>query len=512
MLALVNNLVLAGYTASQILNFVSKKVNGLSQGIQTARSSGHVDEDILKFLSGKIKTPGKSDFQDMANDQDKYLTKIGLKTKAQRAETRNKFLKGALGIGAGALAAYQGYRMASNALNPPQATTPPTAFQLPGPGAPPPGAPPGPTIPIQGTRIPPPGPMPQPQTPQPQPIVPTAPAQRQPNPSSLAAIQSSGFGPLISSLAKQNIPAAGIVSALNKLGKGQAFNTLAKGLGQTAEQLIEDFVSLAASETASDATHQNQRAVHAMQQPPSALGQSPEQTQISQEATEEPAQPIEALSPVPISQAPKPGNKPVLLPSGHIGTIRSVKDGIASIDTDEGVKTRKLSDLIISDEDKDSLVQTYRSLVNQMPPEWKSNWIWFANYDYKHNIFHWIHSKTGKLYSYENVEPEFVKRLASLGFRTKTSGGSEIKPYEIGDQSTGAGISELVQEMKTRREMPEQKNFRSAEPVFDFMKHPRDLYMQDIRKKELQDRKKKKSEKETKPLANKKMKKPRKKL
>lgn len=108
---------LVGYAAPQVIKFLSQNIPKLAPGIAAAQSQGFDAEQILKFLGKHIKPKNKKAADENLNDYDKYLSNIGIKTKAEREETRNNFLKGALGVGAGALGLYGTAKQAQSLLN-----------------------------------------------------------------------------------------------------------------------------------------------------------------------------------------------------------------------------------------------------------------------------------------------------------------------------------------------------------------------------------------------------------
>lgn len=105
MIPLIQQAMTLGYGASMILNFLKGKVPGLDQGIDSARKRGYKDEDLLKFLQGKLgggKNLPKSDTTPM----DRYYSLGGLKTKQEREADKARNIKGALGVAGTAMGLY----------------------------------------------------------------------------------------------------------------------------------------------------------------------------------------------------------------------------------------------------------------------------------------------------------------------------------------------------------------------------------------------------------------------
>lgn len=105
MLPLVQQAIISGFSAIQILKFIGSKFPNLKKGIDAAKASGFDDEKILKFLSQKLPY-SKEGAERQLNANDQYLSSIGFKTKQERETARNKALQGALGVGAAALGTY----------------------------------------------------------------------------------------------------------------------------------------------------------------------------------------------------------------------------------------------------------------------------------------------------------------------------------------------------------------------------------------------------------------------
>jgi len=108
---------LASYAAPQVIKFISQNIPKLAAGISIAQSQGYTPSQVLNFLGKKLKPTNKRAAESQANEYERYLSRIGIKTKAEREDTRNKFLSGALGVGAGALGLYARANQANNLLN-----------------------------------------------------------------------------------------------------------------------------------------------------------------------------------------------------------------------------------------------------------------------------------------------------------------------------------------------------------------------------------------------------------
>lgn len=117
MIPMIQQAVTMGYTAVQILKYISTKFKSAAPGIANARQQGYSDEDILKFIGGKIKPKNQKKVDGQLSAQERYMKASGLKTKEEREDTRNKFISGALGVGATALGAYNMYKNYGGIMN-----------------------------------------------------------------------------------------------------------------------------------------------------------------------------------------------------------------------------------------------------------------------------------------------------------------------------------------------------------------------------------------------------------
>lgn len=107
---MIQQAITMGYTAAQILKFISSKFKSSSSGITNAQKQGYDDEEILRFLSGKIKPKNKKNLDNQLSSQEKYLKSVGINTKEEKSDTRNRFLSSAIGTGITAIGAYNTYK------------------------------------------------------------------------------------------------------------------------------------------------------------------------------------------------------------------------------------------------------------------------------------------------------------------------------------------------------------------------------------------------------------------
>lgn len=113
MIALIQQALMMGYTASQVLKYVSSKFKKASTSIQNAQQMGYADEDILKYLGGKIKPKNTKGVEQQLSSQERYMKSIGLKTKEEKEQTKNKYIGSAVnaaGVALGAYGIYKGFQ------------------------------------------------------------------------------------------------------------------------------------------------------------------------------------------------------------------------------------------------------------------------------------------------------------------------------------------------------------------------------------------------------------------
>lgn len=266
MIPLIQQALVAGYTAAQILTFIGNKISGMSTGIKTAKTRGYSDEDILKFLQGKIKTKNPKEIEKGATDLENYYSKIGLKTKEEKQQDKARYIKGALGLAGTALGAYKLYQNYSgqfgnmlSGLGQGQQPTVPQPPQLPGGTqaalpAPMAGAPAQPTPPV-GVTPPQPQPSPaigqqvqaqaqapvqaamQPVTPQ-QTVTPAAPTVK-----ASELLQTTGKLQSIDNLLAAGNDPGTIAKALGGLAPKKILQDIETQAGKPLEQVVADYAA-----------------------------------------------------------------------------------------------------------------------------------------------------------------------------------------------------------------------------------------------------------------------------
>lgn len=479
-----------GYTAAQILQFLSGKVKGASQGIKSAKSQGYSDEDILKFLGSKFKTSKKSaDNQLSANEE--YLKNQGFKTKEEKTETRNKFIKGAFDLGAGALGTYalsralpktgqalQGQLLPALPQQPPAPQLPGgPRLGLPAPGQaamqpPPPAGPQGPlpyTNPSAQNR-----PAPQPSQ-QPINVQPQQMPQQAPQTAPAAAAPASAITPLPKQLQAvvERVASSGndpdqIEAYLTKFHPKEV-KAYEKAANTPIRSAIEDFAKNLPAKATKTLANVPMEQESILQQPANAEIPRPIETQTpnialgKQGLIEQGKKKFEEQMnaqevPEPTEHLPKKEKgSTVALPNGEIGEISEIRQGIATVEAPDGKKyTRKLDELIESPLAEKELHELFDDLVEGIKKETGQeisraiNYVGF-NPDEKSLIVHYIGS--GKdTYTFDDLDEGRINRLMELEQMRRTSGQNYVGGWEEGTKSIlGSKIHDLVKELEEER-------------------------------------------------------------
>lgn len=445
MIPLINQAVMMGYAAPQILQFIAGQLPQFSAGIKSAQKLGHSAENILSFLSNKIPV-NKQRAENQISNTDNYLRKNGLTTKSERDEKNAKRLKFAVGVGSGALAAYTAIKSLPNAM---------AALQNLGSGGPgnpgtpngnPPAGPPNAGAPN--------GPVASPQQPQGSgPVIP----------------QPGGPSPQVPPIIPPATAAVGALPSPTEQGlEGLDLSALPPNRKKKAQELLTKIQDLTnAGVKPQDASMK--MLTNRLQKVTGNVEATPEQPQ-EQPQLESPSQELDALQPEAqgISEVPKGEDfesKPrtdlldkkgleVALPSGEVGQIESVKNGIANIKVGNTNKHRKLEELIESPLPEKELSDLYTDLLSGIEKETGqqvSRNVSWSGYDPKTNELAYI-PHDGGLYIYDEISPEDAKELTSILSTRKTSGENFIGAWEAGSNSPiGAAMSKLIQRLQKER-------------------------------------------------------------
>lgn len=490
MIPLINQAMVLGYTASQILTYIMNKMPNLASNVTNARKRGYNDEDILKYLQNKIPVKNEKMVNKHANELDQYLSQQGIKTREERANDRNKAIKTAMGIGIGALGAYKAYQnysgIASNLLQTlGQPRQPPGTSPVP----PQPGQPQGPIAPQQGQ-------IQVQQTPaQPQPPAPIAP---QPTPSPMVqtpgqqinqqqmtpaqpqqiaqAAQAPQVEPQIEPIGQEQIEAAPELSPemdfLKKRNLVPKIQAMVKA-GKPKEKILE-YLKKNIPMMEQEYLRTVGKKGESLDQ---KLGNIVDRFFTSQSAE------------MPKQEAKISKGAEVLTPSG-IGTVKA-EDKTGLIVESEG-KAHKIpaSEAITSPLPEKDLGDLYTELVNKIPESERSSMINVAGYDPNVNEFIFM-PHDGALYVYKDIPPEFADKLKSALFQAKTTGSNFYGAWTKGEESRGAGLSALIKELQSLYGGKGKEYVRKYEKIYDFFALPKQA-VKEREKREREERKKRK--------------------
>lgn len=488
MLALVNQAMLFGYTAKQILNFVSNKIPSMKAGLQAARNSGFDEEKILKFLINKI-PHNKEAVAEQETENDRYLKNIGIKTKKEREATRNKFLQGALGVGSGALAAYglakaipSAISSLSNMPQTAQAAGQTAAGSVGAATSPPQVA----TSPVQGVvgQIPaaPAGGLQLPsgsQTNQVQNIVVPQSSQPPVSPSNITQQNTIEQYQGITN-PKEFLEKKGVLDQVDdslKRGNNPLQVATELGIKKTGRARVDQELLSNIEAYAKEAKAEPQE--QKMLEPEGEkLDVSKEELEVEPEETK----PIEKGSTI----ATKSG----------IGTVQSISGNNALVEENGKVKQVKIDDMIQSPLPEKDLADLYDDLIKGIEKhtgKQVSRNVEWSGYDPNTNELAYKPHGSDRLYVYDDIGKEDVEILTNFLTKRKSTGDSFIGAWEAGTESPiGAAMYQLIKRLQAERGGKGKEYSGKFETIYDAIEPARIE-----KKKKYQE--KKKSEKAKKP-------------
>jgi len=456
---------LVGYAAPQVIKFLSQNIPKLAPGIAAATSQGYNANQILKFLGSHVKPKNKKAADENQNDYDKYLSKIGIKTKGEREESRSKFLKGALGVGAGALGLYQTAKYANSLLNVARTGGPTPQPQAPimtGPGNRYVPQSPQPPQPITHTPspMPPIGPrggaaVPQPVNVAKAPGLP--PAKTLPTPQVASPDQ-----PQTAPQSREILDNLGIRLKIEKMRhQGHEPNTII----QAAEKMVP--ASLRGQIPVKDVVSD-----YLSQPPTTQLGKLPEGKGIQYKGLLEPFEdkPIRPEDYQRKTEEVKPFDKGalVLTPQGKISEVKAKgPTGLIVDDGGKGVK-HKEEDLEQEPADVPNIVEN----ILKIPEVDRSSIVSLFTFDPDEKSMY-IQYHNGETYKYNDVDPKEVSAVADKMGIPVTEGKSMFGAWSPEDKkSLGAAlIQRFLQNPKYKKPKkgdPANPNYKKLETLYDY--------------------------------------------
>lgn len=176
------------------------------------------------------------------------------------------------------------------------------------------------------------------------------------------------------------------------------------------------------------------------------------------------APPPEAPQPTAVAPAQAHAEKPkeeitvggsAQLPSGDIGKIESVKNGIAKITVDgkeRHVKADELEAAPLPEKDLADLFDELKARIEKETGEEISRMAGFVGFNAENNELA-FRGHTGDLYIFDEIDPEDIKFLTEATVMRKTTGENYIGPWYKGTKTVmGAKMHELFNKYRARAE------------------------------------------------------------
>lgn len=450
MVPLIGQLLRFGYSAQVILGFLGANVPNLQKGIQSAQKAGYAADKILNFLSQNISPKNKQQYKDTLSANEKYFSSIGLKTKQERDQRRNKLLKGALGVGAGFLAGRElGMLQGQQARGMQQPQGPQNPPQLPPPPAPPQGIAPTPTPmnPIGPAAAQPPGP----------PNAPTGPNPRQ---GPMAQTPQPNLGVAAQAQQPQSIPQKpDAATTLDMLGIREKLERLRiEGKPPQMIKAIAEKMIKPEQKAELDALNQPGQPSFLSQVLDDFLKQPPTMVKTNLPPGQENKLPdwlegSETYQPKEANVKPIDKGSDVILPDG-IGKVVANNGKELLVEKDGKVSKHDPDSVIDSPLPEKDLASLYDDLlrgVEKETGEEVSRMVNWSGYDPTTNTLAFL-PHDGGLYIYDNISPEDAKELTSYLTNRKTTGENFIGAWQQGTKSPiGAPLSALIRKIQKER-------------------------------------------------------------
>ena len=428
MIPLINQAMMLGFSANQILKYISGKVPKLKQGMESARASGFDDERILKFLSQKVPT-SRHGSEKQLNANDRYMSSVGYKTKEEREASKSRTLQGIIGAGSAALSTYALSRALPSSVSslvsavsgaPQQNQTLPTS--------------PASTPELQNQKN---QNIPALQPPVEQPNIQQQQALPQPE---LNTIDPEGYltklGVLdkVKGFLKNGNPPEAIAAAIGLQNK--------KGgvIGKVDPELLSNIQAYAQKQPSIDETGQ------AVTKPPPDPLTAPESTV-------------------------KPSKGQIVETPDGIGEVREIRNGKALVEVDGKMRKMLEEELMEPGLPQKDLADLHDELIKGIKTytgKEVSRHVEWAGYDPEHKEL--VYRPWGdKEYVYDNIDPEDVEMLTNLLTQRKTTGENYIGSWEAGTESPiGAAMHALINKVrnKAKESGQEKAHKRRYEAVY----------------------------------------------
>lgn len=418
MLPLINQAVLAGYTADQILSFLGNNLKNLMPGIKEAKNQGYTAQDILQFIGGNLRSKKPKNIDKGVSENEQYLKNMGYKTAEEKEATRSKFIQGAFTLASTALG---GYALARSVPKAAQAlisqfgvgATAPAVAEAAAPAV---------TQGIQKAL----------------PAAEEVAKQIAPVAAKKAPLQiPQALSQTLEALLSKNPPEA--AAAVLKKIQPQIVKEWEKEAGIPFEEGVKEFAK----------TFQPQQK-HPPQTIKENISISPEGTKVTSEKMQPKFGQMPSEAPLGEERPQEPEikqKKLVSLPDGTIGELMNVRKGIAEVNQEGKIRRRKESELIESPLPEKDLGELYGELIQKIPESERSSNINVAAYDANSNSL-LVRFHNGAYYVYENIDQEFADKLKNSMFQAKTTGENFFGAWSKGEGSRGAGLYALIKDLQ----------------------------------------------------------------
>ena len=501
MIPMIQQALTMGYTAAQVLKYVSSKFKSAAPGISSAKKQGYSDEDILKFLGNKIKPTNQKKVDEQLSAQEKYLKVSGIKTKEERKETRDKFIGSAIGAAGTAWGAYNLYKNYEDAIKgigktfgfggtagqPESQTNVPT-----------PGDQINPDIEQQQT----PGQLASPETPMPGPQIAQQLGKQVQKPISNAMQTTT---PKEIGQAAQAIPSQKEQSLFKKLMENVDISTLKpsqieklKFLNTVSDQLQAkgkglndpEYQNLAKTiqETISGKLGLADQELNRFQK-----GYPQDKMQMDDFEINKPEKIVMPEANKKSEQQMIKGSS-IITPNGEFATIEDIPGKAAKVNVNGKQQVYNADDLTPIPENHEEIGQLYQKLIDKIPEGQKSRVYDAIGYDPNRNAIKYTYHD-GKTYIIDDVPEEIAREIANSGFMAKTSGGNYMGFYYKGNPSIGAGMHILIDDLQKLRGGKGKEYSYKFEELYSQHRLPKNILKEKSEREKLREREEKKAKK-----------------
>lgn len=455
-LPLVEQAMMSGYGAEQILRFLSSQLPELQEGVKQAKSAGFDANKILRYLSYNTPRVNKEKIQQQKNANDRFLSGIGLKTKQEKDASRNKALGALLGVGAaGALGAYNAFKKTPQVGSPSPMSSAPVSLSKSTISPAPPLESSEYTFPnnelSSGINI---GQSSQEQ-------------QQMPQTSISELLRGTNKNP--TSLTPNLETSKNSIDIIRQLGLDSKINQLKKE-GNNIDQIYSGLLP-----------HITKEQKEALKSHPKPLIEMVKDYVFSGSEGEDLAQDVIPSSKKgglindlqrDFEEGEKEQEKLFSTPEGKIGTFKSIRNNKGLLEADGKLHQLDLESAIESPVSEKDLSELHEDLIKGIEKETGEevsrnvNW---AGYDPVNNSLSYL-PHGGGLYIYNDIPSEDVERLTNILNKRKTSGENFIGAWKEGTKSPiGSAMSSLIRKLQSERGGKGKEYAQKFETVYHYL-------------------------------------------